>query len=199
MNQKFFLYKKLLPFYCLLFCAFLYTKVQEAVPFALRLNLGNTLLSQAIIFLGSNILNQKVDTYSSQVNTPYNGPANNNSLWMEYNKAHTENTNKIKEPSSQYGTDVLQKNMVVRANLTTNETSPKTLNTKGIGAGYYLIANVLANPKNTNRFVEPPNSYGLSASYSINPENSWRHICLKGLKTWNSALISYLFQTERFV
>ncbi len=199
MSQKFFIKKKLLSFYYFLLDALFYTNAQETVSFTPRLNGGNTVISEDIIFTANNIPNQEMETCSSQVNTSYNNPANNCSFWREYNKANTENVNKIKEKSSQYGTDILQKNSVVGDNLTTNETSPKTLNTKGIGAGHYLMANVLANPKNTSRFVEPPNSYGLSASYFINPENSWRHICLKGLKTWNSVLISYLFQTERFV
>ncbi|WP_422082761.1 PorP/SprF family type IX secretion system membrane protein [Ulvibacterium sp.] len=107
------------------------------------------------------------------------------------NEAYAENVNKIKEKSSRYGTDVLQKNVVVRDNLAANETSPKTLNTKGIGAGYYLIANVFANPKNANRFVKLLNSYGLSASYFINPENNWRYVYLKRHESWNNALISY--------
>ncbi|WP_425235130.1 PorP/SprF family type IX secretion system membrane protein [Ulvibacterium sp.] len=107
------------------------------------------------------------------------------------NEAYAENVNKIKEKSSQYGTDVLQKNVVVKDNMATNETSPKTLRTKGIGAGYYLIANVFSNPKNANRFVKLLNSYGLSASYFINPENNWRYVYLKRHESWNNALISY--------
>lgn len=199
MNQKFFLYKKLLSFYYFLLGTLFYTNAQEAVSFIPRLNGGNTVISRDIIFTVNNILNQEMETYFSQVKTSYHGSANNYSPWMEYNKARIESVNKIKEKSSQYGTDILQKNIVVWDCPSTNETSPKTLNTKGIGAGYCHIANVLANPKNTSRFVELPNSCGLSASYFIYPENRWRHIRLTGLKTWNSALISYLFQTERFV
>jgi len=35
------------------------------------------------------------------------------------------------------------------------------------------------------------NSYGLSASYFINPENNWRYVYLKRHESWNNALISY--------
>ncbi|WP_299533648.1 type IX secretion system membrane protein PorP/SprF [Ulvibacterium sp.] len=135
---------------------------------------------------------QAVAAYESSLNGNYD-----QAMWImnvdnRYsNEAYAENVNKIKEKSSRYGTDVLQKNVVVRDNLAANETSPKTLRSKGIGAGYYLIANVFANPKNANRFVKLLNSYGLSASYFINPENNWRYVYLKRHESWNNALISY--------
>ena len=53
-----------------------------------------------------------------------------------------------------------------------------------------LIA-VFANPNNAKRFVKTLNSYGLSASYFINPENNWRYVYLKRHASWNNALISY--------
>jgi type IX secretion system PorP/SprF family membrane protein len=136
--------------------------------------------------------NEAVSAYNSNLNGEYD-----QAMWImnvdnRYsNEAYAENVNKIKEKSSQYGADVLQKNVVVRDNLSANETSPKTLKTKGIGAGYYLVANVFANPKNANRFVKLLNSYGLSASYFINPENNWRYVYLKRHESWNNALISY--------
>lgn len=37
-----------------------------------------------IIFVGNNILNRATQANPSEANTPYNGTANNNSLWMEY-------------------------------------------------------------------------------------------------------------------
>ncbi len=135
---------------------------------------------------------EAVSAYNSNLNGEYD-----QAMWImnvdnRYsNEAYVENVNKIKEKSSQYGTDVLQKNVVVKDNLAANETSPKTLNAKGIGAGYYLIANVFSNPKNANRFVKLLNSYGLSASYFINPENNWRYVYLKRHESWNNALISY--------
>jgi len=107
------------------------------------------------------------------------------------NEAYAENVNKIKEKSSRYDTDVLQKNVVVRDNLAANEVTPQTYKIDGIGSGYYIIANVFANPKNANRFVKLLNSYGLSASYFINPENNWRYVYLKRHESWNNALISY--------
>lgn len=107
------------------------------------------------------------------------------------NEAYAENVSKIKEKSSQYGTDVLQKNVVVRDKVAANGVTPQTYKIEGVGTGYYIIANVFANPKNANRFVKLLNSYGLSASYFINPENNWRYVYLKRHESWNNALISY--------
>ena len=61
----------------------------------------------------------------------------------------------------------------------------------GANSGYYIIANVFANPNNANRFVKLLNSYGLNASYFINPENNYRYVYLKRHQSWNNALISY--------
>lgn len=84
MNQKFFIKKKLLPFYYFFLGAFFYANAQEAVPFTPRLNGGNIEIRGDIIFVGNNILNRATETNPGQANTPYNGTANNNSLWMEY-------------------------------------------------------------------------------------------------------------------
>ena len=106
------------------------------------------------------------------------------------NEAYVENSRKIEEKSSRYGQDVLQKNVVVRDNVGDAQ-QPKTYEIKGVGGGFYIIANVFANPKNANRFVKLLNAQGLSASYFINPENNYRYVYLKKHDSWNNALISY--------
>ncbi|MBT8203996.1 MAG: hypothetical protein KJO20_01330, partial [Eudoraea sp.] len=106
------------------------------------------------------------------------------------NEAYVENSRKIEEKSSRYGQDVLRQNVVVRDNVGDAQ-QPKTYEIEGVGRGFYIIANVFANPKNANRFVKLLNAQGLSASYFINPENNYRYVYLKKHESWNNALISY--------
>jgi len=135
---------------------------------------------------------EAVAAHKSGVNGAYSGE-----LWImnvdnKYsNEAYVENTNKIREKSTKYGTDVLQKNVVVRDNIDAAGQESKNFAIAGIGSGYYIIANVFANPRNANRFVKLLNSQGLSASYFINPENNYRYVYLKRHESWNNALISY--------
>ncbi|MUH35160.1 type IX secretion system membrane protein PorP/SprF [Zobellia amurskyensis] len=142
---------------------------------------------------------QRYDTWDEAVaahNSSMNG-AYDGELWImdvdnRYsNEAYASNVNKIKEKSAKYDTDVLRTNAVVKDQVVSNELTPKTSKIDGIGSGYYIIANVFANPKNANRFVKLLNSYGLSASYFINPENNWRYVYLKRHQSWNNALLSY--------
>ncbi|ASV30211.1 PorP/SprF family type IX secretion system membrane protein [Maribacter cobaltidurans] len=107
------------------------------------------------------------------------------------NEAYANNVNKLKEKSSKYDTGVLRKNVVEQDKVAANSTEPRNYEIEGIGSGYYIIANVFANPRNANRFVALLNSYGLSASYFINPENNWRYVYLKKHDSWTNALISY--------
>ncbi|MEO0526783.1 MAG: type IX secretion system membrane protein PorP/SprF [Bacteroidota bacterium] len=133
-----------------------------------------------------------LEAYKSNVGGAYNG-----NLWImnvenRYsNEAYADNVNKLREKSSKYGTDVLQQNVVVKDKLTANNPVTKQYKINGIGDGYYIIANVFANPKNANRFVKMLNSQGLSASYFINPKNNWRYVYLKKHGSWNNALVSY--------
>ncbi len=130
--------------------------------------------------------------HKSGVNGSYSGE-----LWVmnvdnRYtNEAYAENATKVREKSSEYDTDVLQKNVVVRDKVAGGEPKTKSQFINGVGSGYYIIANVFANPKNANRFVKLLNSQGLSASYFINPENNYRYVYLKRHESWNNALISY--------
>ena len=135
---------------------------------------------------------EAVAAHNSSMNGTYDG-----ALWImdvdnRYtNEAYASNVNKLKEKSAKYDTDVLQTNTVVKDQVVSNELTSKTHKIDGIGSGYYIIANVFANPKNANRFVKLLNSYGLSASYFINPENNWRYVYLKRHQSWNNALLSY--------
>ncbi|WP_276168634.1 PorP/SprF family type IX secretion system membrane protein [Zobellia alginiliquefaciens] len=135
---------------------------------------------------------EAVAAHNSSMNGAYDGP-----LWImdvdnRYtNEAYASNVDKLKEKSAKYDTDVLRTNTVVKDQMVSNELDPKTHKIDGIGSGYYIIANVFANPKNANRFVKLLNSYGLNASYFINPENNWRYVYLKRHQSWNNALLSY--------
>ena len=135
---------------------------------------------------------EAVAAHNSGMNGAYDG-----AMWImdvdnRYsNEAYASNVDKLKEKSAKYDTDVLRTNTVVKDQMVSNELDPKTHKIDGIGSGYYIIANVFANPKNANRFVKLLNSYGLSASYFINPDNNWRYVYLKRHQSWNNALLSY--------
>ncbi len=114
-----------------------------------------------------------------------------NTRYTDADKAYVQNVNKIKEKSSQYALDKLQKNVVVKDNVTANDPTAKVYKINGLGTGYYIIANVFASANNANRFVKMLNAQGLSASYFINPENNYRYVYLKRHESWNNALVSY--------
>jgi len=98
---------------------------------------------------------QAADAHKTNINGKYNGE-----MWImnvdnRYtNEAYVENSNKIREKSSRYGTDVLQKNVIVKDKVAANKQEPNTQIIKGVDSGYYLIANVFANPNNAKRFVK---------------------------------------------
>ncbi|RRQ50040.1 type IX secretion system membrane protein PorP/SprF [Maribacter algicola] len=135
---------------------------------------------------------EAVAAHDSNFNGAYEGKTWIMNVENRYtNEAYVNNVNKLKEKSSKYDMDVLRKNVVQQDKLASNSTTPENYEIDGIGSGYYIIANVFANPKNANRFVALLNSYGLSASYFINPENNWRYVYLKRHDSWTNALISY--------
>lgn len=107
------------------------------------------------------------------------------------NEAYVQNVDKLEQKSSKYNTNEIEKNIAVRDRVAATNTAPRNFKIDGIGSGYYIIANVFAKPNNARRFVKLLNSYGLSASYFINPENNWRYVYLKKHESWNNALISY--------
>ncbi|HCO85472.1 MAG TPA: hypothetical protein DIT95_18355, partial [Arenibacter sp.] len=67
-----------------------------------------------------------------------------NTRYTDADKAYVQNVNKIKEKSSQYALDKLQKNVVVKDNVTSNDPTAKVYKINGLGTGYYIIANVFA-------------------------------------------------------
>lgn len=107
------------------------------------------------------------------------------------NEAYAANSEKIKDKTAQYETDVLRKNVVVQDKVAAQGYEERAEFIEGAGSAFYIIVNVFANPRNANRFVKLLNSQGLSASYFINPKNNYRYVYLKRHSTWNSALISY--------
>jgi hypothetical protein len=136
--------------------------------------------------------NDAVAAYDSKLNGKYDG-----AMWImnvdnKYtNEAYASNVNKIKNKSSKYDSDVLTTNVVVKDNVGSKDADPKSYIIEGTGSGYYLIANVFANPNNAKKFVKLLNSFGLSASYFINPKNNYRYVYLKKHDSWTNALISY--------
>lgn len=137
---------------------------------------------------------EALKAHKSKINGTYNDQVwimnvDNSDRYTD--KAYVTNTKKIKEKSSKYNTDVLQKNVVVKDRVASNTTTSKTYKINGVGSGFYIIANVFSSQRNANRFVKLLNSQGLNASYFINPENNFRYVYLKKHTSWNNALISY--------
>lgn len=132
------------------------------------------------------------DAYNSNMNGQYN-----DDLWImnvdnRYsNDQYASNVDKLEKKSTKYNTNTIKKNVVAKDKVAAIEKNTKTFNIDGVGQGYYIIANVFANPSNANKFVKLLNSIGLSASYFVNPENNWRYVYIKRHETWNNALISY--------
>jgi len=130
--------------------------------------------------------------YHSNLGGNYDGP-----MWVmnvdgRYtNEAYASNVDKIQEKANQYKTKTFERNTVVQDKIASAKPAERNFKLDGVGSGYYIIANVFANPENAKRFVKTLNSYGLSASYFINPENNWRYVYLKRHASWNNALISY--------
>ena len=133
-----------------------------------------------------------VAAHDSKLNGMYDGAMWIMNIENKYtNEAYASNVNKIKEKSSKYDSDLLTTNVVVKDNVGSNDADPKSYVIEGTGSGYYLIANVFANPNNAKKFVKLLNSFGLSASYFINPKNNYRYVYLKKHDSWTNALISY--------
>jgi len=135
---------------------------------------------------------EAADAYKSNMGGRYS-----DDLWImnvdnRYtNEAYASNVNKIQQKATKYNTDKLEKNIAVKDRVASTKTKARNFNLNGVGSGYYIIANVFAKPSNARRFVKLLNSFGLSASYFINPENNWRYVYLKRHESWNNALISY--------
>ena len=132
------------------------------------------------------------DAYKSNMNGQYN-----DDMWImnvdnRYsNEQYASNVDQLEEKSNKYDTAAIEENVIVKDKVSAITENTKTFNIDGVGQGYYIIANVFANPTNANKFVKLLNSIGLSASYFVNPENNWRYVYIKRHETWNNALISY--------
>ena len=135
---------------------------------------------------------QAAAAHASNVDGKYIGPTWIMNVDNRYsNEAYASNVNKLKEKSSKYGRNGSFSNPSVKDGVASSDIDTKPYVIEGAGTGYYLIANVFANPRNANRFVKLLNSLGLSASYFINPKNNYRYVYLKKHGSWTNALISY--------
>ena len=135
---------------------------------------------------------EAAEAYRSKMDGAYDGDMWIMNVQNRYtNDAYAANTAKVRERSAKYDNDVLQQNVVVRDNVGGQDDQRSFEALYGEGTGYYIIANVFANPNNAKRFVRYLNTMGLNASYFVNPENKYRYVYLKKHNSWNNALISY--------
>ena len=126
-----------------------------------------------------------IAAHKSHLNGEYQGDT-----WVM--RVHgSEDTSGLAQNTNAYDDNVLQKNVVDNGVGRPGKPSLKTYNINGIGSGFYIIANVFANPNNAKRFVKELNAKGLNASYFINPENKYRYVYLKKHQDWTTALTSY--------
>ncbi len=93
--------------------------------------------------------------------------------------------------TKRYDDSVLQKNVVNNGVDRPGKPTLRTYNIDGLGSGFYIIANVFANPNNATRFIKELNAKGLNAGYFINPENKYRYVYLKKHQEWTAALTNY--------
>ncbi len=61
----------------------------------------------------------------------------------------------------------------------------------GLGNGFYIIANVFAQPKNAKKFVKELQDRGFEANYFIHPKNNYRYVYITKHEEWTNALVSY--------
>ena len=90
--NEFILKGKALPLFFIVIAGLFHSNAQEYVPFTPRLDGGSFEVRGDIIFVGNNILNRATQANPAEANVPYNGTANNNSLWMEYIDIDTDPT-----------------------------------------------------------------------------------------------------------
>ena len=132
---------------------------------------------------------EAIAAYKSGLNGTYQGDT-----WVMKVKGTYSDTSYAANTTatpSQYGDDVLQKNVQEKPIQNKNNVSYKTYQIDGLGSGFYIIANVFERPENANRFVRQLNAKGLNAGYFINPKNNYRYVYLKRHQDWTNALISY--------
>lgn len=131
---------------------------------------------------------EALEAYHSQLNGAYQGDA-----WvMNVNNvdAYSPLAANTTRTASKYGNNTLQKNVSHNPG-NGSKVKFSTRRIRGLGSGFYIIANVFEKASNARRFVKQLNAKGLNASYFINPENNYRYVYLKKHETWNNALTSY--------
>ncbi len=126
-----------------------------------------------------------IAAHKSNLNGEYNGDT-----WVMRVQG-VENTSGLAQNTNRYDDSVLQKNVVNNGVNRPGKPSLRTYTIDGIGSGFYIIANVFANPNNATRFVKELNAKGLNAGYFINPENKYRYVYLKKHQEWTAALTNY--------
>ncbi|MEM8926580.1 MAG: PorP/SprF family type IX secretion system membrane protein [Bacteroidota bacterium] len=126
-----------------------------------------------------------IAAHKSNLNGEYHGDT-----WVMRVKG-IENTTGLAQNTKRYDDSVLQKNVVNNGVDRPGKPSLRTYTIDGIGSGFYIIANVFANPNNATRFVKELNAKGLNAGYFINPENKYRYVYLKKHQEWTAALTNY--------
>ena len=115
----------------------------------------------------------------------------------QLNGSYSDNTwvMSIEGSEDQLAQNNYQENTSLSKNVLNEEATKnptyETIETNGSNAGYYIIANVFANPENARRFIKKLNAKGLNAGYFINPENNYRYVYLKKHMDWTNALVSY--------
>lgn len=67
----------------------------------------------------------------------------------------------------------------------------KTYQINGLGNGFYVIANVFAQPRNAKKFVKELRDRGFEANYFIHPKNNYRYVYITKHEEWTNALVSY--------
>lgn len=137
--------------------------------------------------------------HKSKLNGKYN-----EAMWIMdvdnsgYSNERYASLDKLREKSKKQNIDKNPKKAIVSNDKIVAKTpKAKTMDIAGVGSGFYIIANVFANPHNANRFVKLLNSQGLNASYFINPKNNYRYVYLKKHGSWNNALSSYYSKINR--
>ena len=131
--------------------------------------------------------NDAIDAYKSNLNGAYDG-----SIWVMRVKSEIRNYDYTQKQNASYNNDqYLKQRIAINNKEQTGVPSAVVSHFDGVGSGFYIIANVFANPKNARRFVDKLKADGFDADYFINPENQYRYVYIKKHKEWTTALTAY--------
>src|SRR5690606_17595986 len=67
----------------------------------------------------------------------------------------------------------------------------EVVNRSNSGKDYYIIANVFAEDKNADRYIDELKKEGYDAEIYTNPKNKYKYVYLRKFDNWSSALKSY--------